>query len=171
MGAKVKTEHSPEEESKLRYQTYLDERKILVESDQVSADQLDKNILTLAGGALGLSIVFLEKIAPDPLPASFKFLYCSWAALLFSLLTMLSSFLSSQYAHKRQVKILEAEMFPDESSQHDITNCWSSATRMLNLASILSFGAGIVLLGVFSAQNVNPASHHKQQSQQQPTKP
>src|SRR6266481_9982565 len=74
-----------------RYGAYRDERKALVEGEQASADQFDKNILALAGGALAVSLVFLEKIAPQPKETTLPYLYCGWGALVLGLCLILSS--------------------------------------------------------------------------------
>jgi len=57
-------------EEKTDYQTYLEERKILIDSERETAQQFDKAILTLAAGALALSITFINQIAPEPKPNS-----------------------------------------------------------------------------------------------------
>src|ERR1044071_5676495 len=77
-----------------RYQVYLDENRSLVSGEETSADHLDKNILTLAAGAIAISLVFLEKIAPNPQPSTLVFLCLAWVSLIGSLLSTLISFLT-----------------------------------------------------------------------------
>jgi hypothetical protein len=155
------------DEEGLRYKMYLHERDVLIEGEQESTDQLDKNILALAGGALGISVVFMEKIAPNPLPETLVFLCWSWLGLALSLLMTLSSFLTSQHAYRRQIEILEAEIFPETGDTGGSKNCWSILTRILNWCSIISFIFGITMLAYFSIQNVRnrysaPANQTKQ---------
>jgi hypothetical protein len=133
---------------------YLDERRVLVEGEQEGADQLDKNILALAGGALGISVVFLEKIAPNPPQKTLVYLCLAWLGLVLSLLMTLSSFLTSQHAYRRQIKILEAEIFAEAGEKKGGKNCWSRITRFLNWFSIISFIFGVAMLAYFSIQNV-----------------
>jgi len=142
-------------------QAYQDERKILIEGEQTSSDQFDKQILALASGALGISIVFLEKIAPHPGPATFKYLYFAWGGLVFSLLSTLSSFLTSQHAYRRQIQILEAKLFPQNSEGSDDANHWARATRYLNWTSILGFIFGIGMLVLFSISNTGISDQQK----------
>jgi hypothetical protein len=139
-------------EHQINYQVYIDERKALVEGEQASADHFDKNILTLAASALGVSIVFLEKIAPHPDPKTLIFLYVSWSALVVSMLFTLSSFLTSQHAHRCQRKILEGEFFPEKKSTKK--NQWAIWTQRLNWMSITAFIIGVVMLAWFSIKNV-----------------
>lgn len=133
------------------YQTYIDERKSLVEGEAKSADQFDKTLVTLAGGALGVSLVFLEKIAPQPKPSSLIFLYFAWGGFVVSLLLILASFLTSQYAYRRQRRILEIRFF-DENE--DTRNFWLRGTQWLNWSAIMVFIFGACMLVVFSVTNV-----------------
>ncbi len=141
----------PTKEDEINYQVYIDERKSLVEGEQAGADQFDKHILTLAGGALGISIVFLEKIAPNPDPKTLIVLKISWFLLVLSMLLTLASFLTSQHAHRRQRKILEEEFF---SKKRGEKNRWAVCTQCLNWLSIASFIIGVSMLAWFSIQNV-----------------
>ena len=50
--------------TKSEYEVYLEERKLLVDAEREGARTFDKAILTLAAGALALSITFLEKVVP-----------------------------------------------------------------------------------------------------------
>lgn len=141
-------------EEDARYEVYRDERKALVEGEQASADQFDKTILTLSGGALAISLVFLEKIAPKPKQETLLYLYLAWGALVCSLCAILSSFLTSQHAYRRQRKVLENALFAELGQQPDTTNCWASLTRILNWLSILVFVFGVGMLVCFSIQNL-----------------
>src|SRR5262245_8526451 len=78
-----------EAEPSLKEEVYLDERKLLVDLEQKSADQHDKAILTLAAGGLALSITFLEKIAPNPRPDTLWLIAFSWGGFITSLVAIL----------------------------------------------------------------------------------
>jgi hypothetical protein len=138
----------------VNYQVYIDERKSLVEGEKSTGDNFDKNILTLAAGALGISLVFIEKIAPDPNPKTLVYLYIAWASLVLSLLAVLSSLLTGQYAYRRARDILEDEFFPEEKGNHKKGNQWARITQILNWASIFTFILGTAMLVCFSTQNV-----------------
>jgi len=157
---------APKTEQETRYQVYLDERKALVEGENASADQFDKAILTLAAGALGLSLVFLEKIAPNPSPKTINYLSISWTALVVSLIAILSSFILSQHAYRRQREILEDEIFPVAGKQVDSVNWWSIWTTRLNWLSIATFIIGATMLAVFSIANVKQKFHHPKKQHQ-----
>jgi hypothetical protein len=144
----------PQTEQEAKYQVYLDERKLLVEGEHKSADQFDKTITTLSAGALGLSLVFLEKIAPNPSPKTIVYLNFAWIALVLSLVSILSSFLLSQHGFRRQRKILEDEIFSEDGKPVDKINEWARWTAKLNWFSIAAFIFGAAMLATFSIKNV-----------------
>ena len=61
---------------------YLEERKDLVKAEQSMYERFDKAILTLSAGALGISITFINQIAPTPKPNTRGWILSAW--LLFS---------------------------------------------------------------------------------------
>jgi hypothetical protein len=73
------------------------ERARLIEHRQKATESFDKTVLTLSGGALGLSITFIHEIAPHPRHSWLVGL--AWSCFCASLLLMLTSFLSSIDAH------------------------------------------------------------------------
>jgi hypothetical protein len=138
---------------------YLEEFRSLVEGEQASAEQFDKGILTTSAGALAISLVFIEKIAPQPLPETITFLCIAWGLLVASLLLVLSSFLSSQRAYQRQRAILREKMYPAGASPASDYNGWGQFTRWLNRLSIFSLVLGVGFLALFSLQNIRTKSH------------
>lgn len=136
------------------YQVYIDERKALVEAEHTCANHFDKGIMTLAAGALGISLVFLENIAPKPNPDTLILLYIAWSSLVLSLLAMLSSLLTGQHAFRRARDILENEFFPEGPAKSKNRNCWAIYTQILNWSSIVFFIVGVGALALFSIQNM-----------------
>ncbi len=157
-----------DELEKARLQGYLDERKLLVGGGQVSEDEVSKYVMTFSSGALALSLVFLEKIAPHPDPQTLFFLKLSWACLVVSLLMMLASFQVSQKAFRRQIEILESITF-DGGDRHQ-TNSYSKTTESLNVISIILFIAGIASLCLFSSINLDQIAVPPSTAKPQPTK-
>ena len=133
------------------YQVYLDERKQLIDAERNTAQQFDKAILTLASGALGLSITFIKQIAPHPKSQSIYFLIVAWVLFSFSILSTLISFLISQAACRRQREILDQDI---SEKEHKINNNAADWTNRLNYLSIAFFILGIVFLIIFSAVNL-----------------
>jgi len=153
--AEIEQEKSDEEKL---YEVYFEERKQLIDAEREGARSFDKAILTLAAGAFGLSIAFIEKIVPSPRAGSAEILVSAWALFGLSLLLTLVSFLTSQKACARQREILEENYFGQSRSAKQMTlrNIWATCTNVLNIFSIGAFILGVVLLAVFGAINVLP---------------
>ena len=132
----------------IEYTTYLDERRLLIEAEQKGAQQFDKAILTLAGGALAISITFIKNIAPYPKVETIYLLKGAWFAFILSLLSTLCSFLTSQSACRKQRDIIESE------ESHNEKNKYASCTKWLNIISIISFIFGIFFLSIFCIENI-----------------
>lgn len=148
---------NPEQET-AKYKVYLDERKLLVEAEKSGAQQFDKAILTLAAGALAISLAFVKDIAPHPHGWTVYFLSLAWTGFVLSLLSTLLSFLTSQAACRKQREILERGLHSEkvncERSNTDL-NQMASWTNRLNWMSILFFIVGVISLAVFSISNIN----------------
>ena len=133
------------------YKVYLDERKQLIDSERKTAQQFDKGILTLAAGALALSITFINQIAPLPKADSMHWLIIAWSSLCLSLLSTLISFLTSQVACRKQRDILDAKIARKEESENNKAASW---TNRLNYFSIAFFILGIIFIIVFASINL-----------------
>ena len=136
----------------IAYQVYLNERNSLINCEKESSQQFDKAILALASGALGLSLAFIYKIAPNPDKSTLYLLIIAWGLFSASMLSTLISFLTSQYACRRQITILENQ-FSNETKNDK--NILSTITAVLNFLAIFLLILGIVFLIAFSAININ----------------
>lgn len=133
------------------YQVYLEERKQSIDAERETAQQFDKAILTLAAGALALSITFINQIAPHPKSQSKWFLIMAWTLFCLSLLSTLISFLTSQVACRRQREILDQDILAKNDVNKNGAAIW---TNRLNYLSIAFFIFGIIFLIIFSASNL-----------------
>lgn len=151
---KPKKTDSTDDYEKLKYQTYSEERKLLITTEQEQAKTFDKYILTLSAGALGLSLAFI-KIIKSINPGSEFWLVTSWVLFSFSTLSTLISFLTSQAACRKQVDILEASFFPeDKKKEIGESNHYSTATGILNITSIALLILGVSAFIIFATQNI-----------------
>ena len=145
----------PQEGStKSEYEVYLEERKLLVDAEREGARTFDKAILTLAAGALALSITFLEKVVPVAQATTLWSLTSSWVAFGFSIFLILFSFLTSQWACVRQRAILDKQWLNNSDGRKSERNNWTTATTLLNVGSILLFATGVVFFCYFSFANL-----------------
>jgi hypothetical protein len=141
--------------TKSDYDVYLEERKLLIDAEREGARTLDKAVLTLSAGALALSITFLEKVAPLSTTITRWTLIAAWIAFGVSILLILVSFLTSQWACKRQRDILDDEWL-NAAAEHkqSAKNKWTTATIILNITSILAFAAGVTFFCYFTIANL-----------------
>ena len=83
----------------------LREREWLVKADYDASRDFDKAIMTLAAGALGLTIAFIHDLAPDP--RFVPVLRVAWLLFAASLLAILVSFQVSQSALRREITAID----------------------------------------------------------------
>jgi hypothetical protein len=120
-------------------------RQTLVEAHQKSSEAYDKAVMTLAGGALAISITFVHNVGPHPKDKGW--LAWSWGLLGLSLLLIFASFLASQQTILREIK------------KRDGKPVWSWdmpgwATSLLNLFSGGAFIGGVACLVQFAWFNI-----------------
>lgn len=125
--------------SKDSVEIYVDERKLLVEAQQVSYQQFDKYVLTLSTGFLSLSVTFLKDIFPHSEITHKGVLVASWILFSTSILTTLISFLVSQQAYTRQLEITEDYFVRKKVEALKTKNSWATATKVLNICSAVFF--------------------------------
>lgn len=144
------------ENNNLKYKVYLEERKSLVDAEREGSRLFDRAILTLAAGAFGISLAFIRQIVPNIKSGTLFLLICAWAGFSLSILSTLISFLTSQSACSRQRDILEAEYFnsDDKRPENKMKNIPAIWTKRLNIISVVSFLAGVILLAIFSSINL-----------------
>jgi len=149
----------------LSTEQYLNLRKEVQEVDKNNSDQHDKAILQLATGTLALSVTFLEKIAPNPLPESLWVIATGWSALIVCIISMLLSFVFGQLACKSQLEIYD-EMY---ENQVNVTRPpkWTRWTTSANLISFASFVVGIFFILGFSWYNLISKPHLSDQLKHQ----
>jgi hypothetical protein len=139
--------------TKDRVEIYLDERKLLVEAQQVSYQQFDKYILSLSTGFLSLSVTFLKDIFPRLEILCRNVLVVSWTLFSASILTTLLSFLLSQKAYKRQLLITEDYYVRQDEKALKAKNHWSTGTTILNSCSAIFFVLAVAATVYFVSVN------------------
>src|SRR4051794_31182684 len=90
--------NTPDEDAKeARHLDALAEyKKHLIESGHTASQDFDKAIMTLAAGALGISIAFINQVAPHPQHK--EWVGAAWFLFAASLVAILMSFITSQSA-------------------------------------------------------------------------
>jgi hypothetical protein len=117
-------------------------REWLLSTQLAATQDFDKTLVTLAGGALGISIAFINKVAPHP---QHKWvLGMSWGLLALSLLLILSSFMASERAHIQMIQRIDEDV--DEVER-------GTLTAALNWLALASFVLGVGFLVAFALNN------------------
>lgn len=155
-----------------RYRFYLEERRFIDESKSKAAESYDKYMITLASGALGLSILYVEKVAPRPAAGSVPWLLVAWLGFASALLAMLGSFLGSQAAWGRRLEIHDlderkrtrgrsAAVLPAwRRKKLEKQNPWDAWTERANYAAIAFFMVGVLTFAVFTYLNLPGEETH-----------
>jgi len=113
----------------------------------------DKALLTLASGALGISLVFVHDVAPHP--RNTAWLGWSWAMFGLSLLCVVASLLTSQSALRHAIQAIDDE----EADAYDTADQsrYASWTAGLNISAGATFLGGVAFLIVFAFHNLKGA--------------
>ena len=133
---------------------YLKSHSLL---DQIISEQqasFDKTLITLASGALGLSIAFAERVATEPIEAV-RMLIAAWGLFGIALIAILISFLVSVYALRQAQEDIKHTYYPDKHSKPD-KNWLAIWVVILNISSLIAFVSGVACIIIFAARNISP---------------
>lgn len=146
-----------EETQTKTYRTILTEyRNSLTLSNQKVLEGYDKLILTLSGGALGLSMTFIKDvIGTDPMQLP-NLLFLSWLCWTLSLTASIFSYYLSHYMHERYIEKTDEELEKEEPGKPDMSDIkkWVNILRLLNIFSGLVLNIGFLLMGIFVWNNI-----------------
>jgi len=124
-------------------------RQWLVKADQQAATDFDKAIMTLSGGALGISIAFLKDVAPAPRPETKIYLIIAWGAFAVSLGAILLSYLMSMRAIRIVIKRVDDHALYERGE----TSFPSVLTWICNIMGALGFFLGVIFFVCFAIAN------------------
>jgi hypothetical protein len=118
-----------------------DERKLLIDAKRDAARSFDQTMITLSGGALALSLTFVQQLATKP--AQWRaVLIAAWIAFGSALVSILISFLLFQYA-------IDARIGGNEQ----VAFAWDRSARRANWISLVTFALGVLTLLIFCFKN------------------
>ena len=146
-------------------QQYQQERQAAIDAEFSDAEHYDKWLLTLSGGALGISIAFLKDIAKTPDPATLPCLITAWACLIAAIAFTIASLQFSQAGFRRYRENLDKQQNgnPVAAADNILVRIWlwftggnisARIVLLLNWLSLFLFVAGISALAAFSFQNL-----------------
>ena len=125
-------------------------RAFLMNAAQKESAAYDQAVMTLSGGALGISITFLHDIAPAPKAGTVWLLGIAWCFLALSIAAILISKLTSQWALRKAIEQVGAGTI----TQQRPGARFSVWTRSLNITAGMAFLLGVIFLAWFTVTNV-----------------
>jgi len=126
---------------------YSEERSDLIKSEHHSADQFDKTLITLSTGSLYLSFYFVKDIDIE----NYCLLGVGWVFFIISIVSILTSFLFSEKAFRRQLEILDKKY---EDKNYEGKNKWSNLINYAQKTSFFFLIFGIISLTLFYFLNL-----------------
>lgn len=143
-------------------------RQWLIAAEQKAQDDFDKAVLSLSGGALGISFVFVKDIVgPDAILEPILLLL-SWVGWGLSSLAILSSYFFSHLALRQAIRQC------DDGSIYSNTpgGIFARITGNLNALGAVLFVAGVCFMAAFIYVNLaSQGNKHVRQEAVQPAKP
>jgi|SRR6267378_662765 len=123
-------------------------RQQLLSLEEKAQATFDKTVVTLSGGALGISFAFTNSIVGTSPVVDRPWLIAAWGAWVGSLAASLSSHYFSTFAIRRRIETL------DSGAAKDGAGRWDRAVVVTNAASAVLFLAGAAAIGVFVVNNL-----------------
>lgn len=140
----------PEEQSNEFLDNLNSYRQSLYASEQAMQSEYDKGIMTLSGGALGISFAFLKDIAGTKGLHDGGLLLTAWVLWGLSISFILSSFFTSTKALRSAAEAVDLKTIYLTLGKSG----WAFATKVLNALAGLCFFGGIVFLVWFVSHNL-----------------
>ncbi len=127
-----------------------DYRQALISASQQSQQAYDRHLLSLSGGGLAISFVFLDKVIGHLTPIKPGLLLLSWFSWGFCILCVLASFFFSE----RACRIAISQV--DKGSIYDrpVGGFSDKATLVFNVVAGLAFCVGVFQLSMFVHANL-----------------
>ena len=144
-------------------------RQWLIAAEQKAQDDFDKAVLSLSGGALGISFIFVKDIIGPGLIHHPVWLLAAWLTWALSSLAILSSYFASHLALRVAIKQC------DDGSIYKQTpgGIYSKITGNLNAIGAILFVVGVCFMAAFIYTNLSSrdAAHVRQETQQAAEQP
>jgi hypothetical protein len=113
-------------------------------------ESYDKMLVTLSGGALGLSIVFLRDVVNVENVVHSELLLLSWSAFILSLASVLGRIMFGIEAYRYAIKQVDDGTIYDKKPG----GSFSLFSRVLHIAAASFLLVGLLLIAIFSYLNL-----------------
>ena len=149
--------HNSENEEEVNNdQDHSSYRNMLIETEQRISEQFDKTILTIAGGALAISLAFIKDVIGNGNMQAGWLLIVSWASLTACLVLILVSFYSSLLAYRKAQDQVDDKTIKNETPG----GYFSKIVSTSNAIGILLLCIGLITLFIFAYQNLSKGNEH-----------
>lgn len=125
-------------------------RTHLVTAYQKALEDYDKAIMSLSGGALGVSFAFIKDIIGSGPVINKALLFGSWVCWGTSVSSVAASFFVSQLALRHAIKQVDS----GEAYSQRPGGAYSRLTAVLNVLGGLLFLSGVILIALFVWYNL-----------------
>jgi hypothetical protein len=139
-----------------------DYRSALLDCDKKSVEEYDKAVMTLSGGAIGVSFAFLKDIVGSgTLHATFflLFAWCVWGMSI-------TAVLFSHYCSHRSMRRALIDLADNNLNYHKPGRRWDDAINFLNPFGGILFFIGLCSLLWFVSQNLKHPAQADQSNKQ-----
>ena len=134
-----------------------DYRALLIERELRVGEGYDKTLITLSGGALGLTVTFTGELVGEGAIVGASWLLGAWIAWSVSLGSLLSAYYFGRLSYKQAREQLDEYMQQEENQQAeqpDYGAPFSRYVEWLNAVGGVSFFGGLVSIVWFSFLNL-----------------
>lgn len=125
-------------------------RRTLLDARQQAQNNYDKHLISLSGGALGVSIAFINNIIGNNPIHYQNCLLWAWILWIVSIVTILVSFFSSHRAIEKAIRQVDNR----EVYEKHLGGGWDKVTSTLNIISGVAFLLGMLLIIFFIYHNL-----------------
>lgn len=135
-------------------------RQHLVLAEQKAQEDYDKAVLSLAGGGLGISLAFVEKVVGAGSLVKSWMLAGSWLCWAVSIACVLFSYFLS----RRALRCAIAQVDDGPIQLRRLGGRMATATEVANCFSGLLFVIGVILISIFAVKNLEAKNVQTTQS-------
>jgi hypothetical protein len=126
-------------------------RNFLIAAEQKAQEDFDKTVLSLSGGALGISFIFLKDVLGSQPIRLHEYLLGAWICWGASTLFVLGSFFLSHLALRHAIRQVDGGDLDGKTPG----GAFAQWTATFNILGAVLFVVGVVAITVFAGANIS----------------
>jgi hypothetical protein len=141
------------------YEQLLEYRNELIKSENDIQSDYDKAVMTLSGGALGITIPFLKDLIIQNTTHHEFYILLAWFFWVISIISIFSSLYTSQLSFSNATKIIDSSLHNNYINNNELIvsiiykeindSSFCKITKYLNFISGISFIIGVIFIGYY----------------------